>query len=265
MSSTDRPDVLERVASALTSADLSPRAGVVSQVDLITAMAYAQMNPSAEERPVRAITELDPGERAEIDPRTRLGGLLLRLKLGADGSVAREAAMLLEHWVRHQRAFRRWKLRQGRGDLVQNFVRQCLDEWLFPTCTECHGRQLVGLDRGEIVERRVRCARCRGAGWLNEKTKRGRVNKDCHACGGKGARTIAKVRQRKTEQCPRCKGTGQRIASSAERARALGLDVRVYERHWEKRFTWLAAGLDRLDLVEKRSLQSQLRAGISRA
>lgn len=257
MSTAIKPDVLERAGVALS---------VGGDPDLIGALAYAQTNPNAEEH--------DAHEVAEIDPRTDLGSLLVRLKLGGDASVASRTAMLLERWVRHQRAFRRWKMRPGRDDLVGRFVQQCLDEWLFPTCGECVGRQLVGLDRGEIVERRVRCMRCAGKGWLNEVpsyTPRApsrlgvKVRKDCHQCGGRGLRTSVRVRQRKTEQCGKCKGTGLRIASSAERALALGLDVRVYERHWERRFSWLASGLDRLEHVERRCLQSQLRAGISRA
>ena len=254
--STPKPDVLERAGIALS---------VGSDPDLVGALAYAQTNPNAEEHEVRDI--------AEIDARTELGSQLVRLKLGGDASVASRVTLLLERWVRHQRAFRRWKLRPGRVDMVTRFVRQCLDEWLFATCTECHGRQLVGLDRGEIVERRIRCVRCAGRGWLNEvprythksPTMIGfKVRSDCRMCGGGGWRTVSRVRQRKTEQCGKCKGTGLRIAASAERARALGVDVRVYEKHWEWRFGWLAASLDRLDHIERRCLQSQLRTDIRR-
>lgn len=265
MSFAEKPNVLERVGASLTDH---------VDVELIGALAYAQINPNAEERPRLTLVQLEAVEPMEFDPRTELGSQLVRLKLGGDASVAQRTALLLERWVRHQRAFRSWKLRPGREDLVTRFVQQSLDEWLFETCTECHGRQLVGLDRGEIVERRIRCTRCSGRGWLQEvprysdkaRSKIGSpVLRDCNACGGRRWRTHAKVRQRKTEQCGKCKGTGQRIASAAERAMSLGVDVRVYEKHWEKKFSWLAGGLDRLNHIVKRCLQSQLRAGISRA
>ena len=46
---------------------------------------------------------------------------------------------------------------------------------------------------------------------------------------------------------------------------AIGIEVRIYERDWARRFTWLATGLDRLDHTQKRSLQSWLRSGINLA
>jgi len=248
-------DVLERAGIALS---------VGSDPDLVGALAYAQTNPNAEEHEVRDI--------AEIDARTELGSQLVRLKLGGDASVASRVALLLERWARHQRPFLRSK-RVRRADLVSRFVGQCLHEWLFATCTECHGRQLVGLDRGEIVERRIRCVLCAGRGWLNEVPRYTpkspcmnglKVRSDCRMCGGGGWRTLSRVRQRKTEQCGKCKGTGLRIADNAERAMALGVDVRVYEKHWEWRFSWLASGLDRLEHLERRCLQSQLRTDIRR-
>lgn len=264
MSAWDKPNVLERLGSALNSSDLSPRAHSVGAVDLIAAMAFSQTNASAAEH-----LEL---EAATIDPRTELGSLLVRLKYARDDSVAERTMLKLEHWVTHQRAFRRWKIKPGQSRQLRAFVCAGLDEWLNPVCGECHGRQLVGLDRGEVVERRVRCMRCRGRGWLQEVPRYTAkspsriglpVRKDCHACVGGGWRTHRKVQQHKTDTCGRCKGTGLRIPGSMERAIAIGVDVRVYERHWVKRFTWLSAGLDRLDLTEKRSLQSWLASGIS--
>jgi len=252
-----KPDVLERAGIALS---------VGGDADLIGALAYAQTNPNAEEHEERVV--------AEIDARTELASQLMRLKLGGDVGVASRVTLMLERWVRHQRAFRQWKMRPGRADLVSRFVRQGLDEWLFETCTECQGLQLVGLDRGEIVTRRIRCVRCAGRGWLNEVPRYtpkspsmlgAKVRSDCRMCGGGGWRTFSRVRQRKTEQCSRCKGTGLRIASDTERARALGVELRVYQHYWAKRFSWLADALDHLDHVERRCLQSQLRSGISRA
>ena len=266
MSAAGKPGVLERLGTALNSADLQSRDEFVGAVDLIAAMAYTQTNASASGH--------DALESAQIDPRTELASLLVRLKYGGDNSVAERTSVKLEHWVIHQRAFRKWKIKPGQSRQLRCFVRGSLDEWLFPVCGECHGRQLVGLEREEIVEKRVRCGRCRGKGWLHEVPRYGdrsptrigvKVTKDCPLCGGGGWRTHQRVRQRKTEQCHRCKGTGLRIPGEMERSSVLGVEVRVYQRHWAKRFSWLAAGLDRLDHMQRRSLQSWLSSGISRA
>lgn len=279
--SAEKPGVLERLGAELS----------VGGVSLIGALAYAQINPNAEEH--------DAHDVAQIDPRTELAGVLVRLKHGQDPTVATRAVMLLERWVTHQRAFRRWKLKPWQSKILGRFVRTALEEWVSPVCQECHGRELVGLDRGEVVERRVRCIRCAGKGWLHEKPTKakrawleqpgrrrkrgerryahealevqcgickaracGRVTRQCPVCGGAGRRTLAKVRQRKTEQCPKCKGTGQRIPGDMERALALGVEVRTYQRHWARRFSWMASGLDRLDRLARNCLQSQLRSGI---
>jgi len=266
MSTAERPNVLERLGSALNSADLQARDEVVGAVDLIVAMAYTQTNTSAAGH--QAL------ESAEIDPRTELASLLVRLKYAGDNSVAERTALKLEHWVIHQRAFRKWKIKPGQSRQLRCFVRAALDEWLFPVCGECCGRQLVGLEREEIVERRIRCGRCRGKGWLHEvprysdrsPTRLGvKVTKNCPQCGGGGWRTHQRVRQSKTDTCCRCKGTGLRIPGGMERAMAIGIEVRIYERDWARRFTWLATGLDRLDHTQKRSLQSWLRSGINLA
>ena len=91
------------------------------------------------------------------------------------------------------------------------------------------------------------------------------VRKDCLECGGSGWKTHRRVRQSKTRECYSCLGTGQRRPNDSERAHVIGVEHRVYVRHWLKRFDWLAAGLDRLDKLEKNCLQSQLSTGINRA
>jgi len=266
-SATAKPGVLERLGTALNSADLQSHDEVVGAVDLIAAMAYTQTNASAAEHVAL--------EAAEIDPRTELASLLVRLKYAGDNSVGERVAIKLEHWVIHQRAFRKWKIKPGQSRQLHCFVRTALEEWLFPVCTECHGRELVGLEREELVEKRLRCTRCRGKGTLHETprysdrspTRLGvKVRKDCPQCGGCGWRTHLRSRQRaKTDTCARCKGTGQRIPGDMERAMAIGIEVRIYQRDWAKRFTWLATGLDKIDHTQKRSLQSWLRSGINRA
>jgi hypothetical protein len=140
-------------------------------------------------------------------------------------------------------------------------------------CPDCNGRELLGLDKGEIVEKRAKCTLCRGTGEYHTLSKRldpvtqqrRAVRKCCGGCLGQGWTMYRKVRQQKTCECNSCLGTGRRRTEDAERALALGLDVKVYARHWPKRFSWLAGGLDRIDHLEKNCLQSQLRAGITRA
>jgi len=246
----EKPDVLERLGSAMGSSDLSPHLDKPAATDLLAALAMVQL---------RAGEDVPGGFSSwTIDPRTELGGVLLRLKIGGDRSVENRALHMLVRWLLHQRACRGWKLKPGQGSIIERFARQGLREWLYPTCDACHGRQMLGLDRGEIVERRIRCTRCRGQGWLTETEKK--VTRDCVRCGGSGARKLVKVRKSKPEHCLRCGGTGQRRITVAERAAALGLDVKTCERHWEKRFAWIERSFDWINHLLKRQLQSQLRS-----
>ncbi len=259
MSMAERPGVLERLGSALNSSDLSPREGVTGAVELIGAMAYAQTNPDAAEH--------NEMELAYVDPRTELGSILVRLKYGGDRVLGERAVLLLAHWVRHQKAWRKWKLQATADWIVWRFVRQGLAEWLFPVCQECHGREMLGLDKGEIVEKRVRCTRCRGTGNVTltsrlhslETRKPVQLVKSCLSCGGRGWRMHRRPSNTKARECNSCGGTGRLRHNDSERANALGVEHRIYKRHWEKRFAWLLAGLDRIDKLEKNVLQSQLR------
>lgn len=257
--SAEKPGVLERLGSAFSSSDLSPREGVVGAVELLGALAYTQINPDA-------AAHVEVGA-AVIDPRTELASILVRLKYGGDRVLGERAVLLLAHWVRHQKAFGRWKMRRGCDDLLTRFVRQGLAEWLYPVCDECHGRELVGLDKGEIQEKKVRCTLCRSSGLVRYtsegKYRKAQIRKPCTSCGGGGWRTHRRVRQTKTRSCDACMGTGRRRPNDAERANALRLDHKIYERHWLRRFDWLSAGLDRLDTLERYCLQSQMKAGIN--
>jgi hypothetical protein len=262
--SAEKPSVLERLCSALNSSDLSPREGHVGAVELIAALAYTQTNPDAAEH--------GEMEAAHIDPRTELASVLVRLKYGGDRVLGERAVLLLMQWVRHQKAFRNWKLHPAMDGMLERFVRFGLAEWMYPVCQACHGRELLGLEKGELVERRVRCTRCAGHGFVTfthtskkQGGKTGKVRRDCLSCGGSGWRMHRRVRQEKTRQCDICFGSGRRRPNDGERVRALGVEMRTYQRHWIKRFSWLAAGLDRLDALQRHCLQSQMRAGINRA
>jgi hypothetical protein len=241
----EKPSLLERLGSALNSSDLSPVDGKMQSVELIAALAYTQINPDAS-----AHVELDA---ALIDPRTELASILVRLKYGGDRVLGDRAVHLLVSWVVHQKAYAKWKVRRE-GPLYL-FARQGLAEWLYAVCPVCSGRKLLGMDKGEIVERRIKCTGCRGQGDV----VRDGIRKTCLRCGGNRWTTHRRVKQTKPSQCYSCRGTGQRRPSDAERALALRVDHKVYERHWARRFSWLAAGLDRLDHLQKLCLQSQFR------
>jgi hypothetical protein len=268
----EKPGVLEKLGSALNSSDLSPVEGRTGAVELIGALGYTQINPDA----------LEHGEHelAAIDPRTEVGALLVRIKYGGDRALTERAVRLLIAWVHHQRAYRKWKLRAGGEGLLEKFVRTGFGEWLDPVCRLCCGREMLGLERGAIKSRRVRCTRCGGAGSLelmprNPKftgTKGARgyaagpatraVRRPCTACHGMGGVTMQRTVKQKPGQCWACNGTGVHRPSAADHALALGVDVKVYERHWAKRFSWLSAALDRIDHTEKRCLQAQMEHGI---
>jgi hypothetical protein len=253
----ERPDVLERLGGALNSSDLSPDDERVRAIDLIAALAYTQINPDGAEH--------DALEVAPIDPRTELAAVLVRLKYAGDRELGNRAAILLGHWVRRQKAFGKWRIYPGQLSVLDCFVRQSLAEWLYPVCQVCSGREALGTARGEVVQRRVRCTRCEAKGWLMVAPKesksgaRHKVRRDCLSCNGRGWNTLTRVRQEKARECYACMGTGRQRPNDAERARVLGLEHRIYQRHWQRRFDWLAAGLDRLDRLVKRSLQMQMR------
>lgn len=260
-----KPDIREKLAAALNSSDLSPSGDRERPIDLITALGYSQVNPDA--------TEHQELEWACVDPRTELGALLMRLKYGGDRTAGGRALQLLVVWVQHQRTYRKWRIRfVGEKERLQKFARLALAEWLFPTCPVCSGREYLGLDAGSVRSRRVQCKRCKGKGEVQHTPTAAAlaeygvrpVQVQCDGCGGFGSYTHQKPVRGKPRPCYSCKGTGVRRDSDIERARELGVDVKVYERLWAKRFSWLAGALDRLDHTEKRCLQAQMEHGIKR-
>lgn len=252
----ERPDVLERLGSALNSSDLSPDGVRSMPVDLIGASGLAQINPEG-----RAHAE---HETSQISPRTELGGVLVRLKAGGDRTLGNRAVYLLAAWVQAQKAYARWKIRPGRNDLLDRFARQALAEWLNPVCPNCLGRQVLGMDRGEIKERRVRCVPCKSSGRRFLRSPAGRlsaVQHQCPECHGMGLKTARKVVTTKPRTCNACHGTGTHRVSDAERALAMGVDQNVYRKHWAKRFSWMAGAFDRIEGTERNCLRVQLKSG----
>lgn len=256
---SERPDLRERLGAALNSSDLSPDDVRERPVDLIAALGYTQLNPNASEH---AEVEL-----STVDPRTELGSLLMRLKYGGDRVLGGRALQLLVVWIQHQRAYRKWRIRfVGEKERLEKFARLVLAEWLFPVCQECHGREYQGLDVGAVKSRRVQCKRCQGSGEVKNARANGNghIRTACIGCRGFGNYTLERMVQGKPRQCSGCNGTGVHRGSDADRALELGVDVKVYERLWARRFSWLGGALDRLDHTEKRCLQAQMEHGIKR-
>jgi hypothetical protein len=258
----DKPDVRERLGTALNSRDLEHVEEKTGAVELLGALGFSQTNPDG--------VEHEKHEFATIDPGTELAGVLIRLKYGGERSARERVIRLLITWVRHQRAYRKWKLRPHGESVFEKFVRSCFDEWVDPVCRICCGRQMLGLERGAIVSKRLRCKRCRGRGEVDQQPETAPfreyvarpVRRSCSACHGMGSVTIQRSVREKPGICWSCKGTGLHRPNPAEHSLALGVDVKVYERHWAKRFSWLGGALDRLDHTEKRCLQVQMEHGI---
>ncbi len=252
----ERPSVLERFGSALNSSDLSPDESKSRPIDLIGAAGLAQVNPKGEEHEKMLV--------AKISPSTELGSVLIRMKVGGDRTLGNRAVFLLLAWVQAQKAFARWKVRPGRNDLIERFVRQALAEWLNPVCQECSGRQVLGMDRGEIKERRIKCIPCGGEGRRIVRLRNGQLSekkRPCLECKGFGWRPVRKVVTTKPRTCYHCQGSGIHRVSDAERASAMALDQNVYRKHWVKRFAWMAEAFDRIEGAESKSLRVHLTSG----
>jgi len=176
-----RPNILERLGSALNSSDLSPDGVRARPIDLIGAAGLAQINPTGAVHAER--------ETATISPRTELASVLVRLKYAGDRGLGNRAVYLLAGWMQAQKAYAKWKIRPGRNELLERFARQALAEWLNPVCQACSGRQVLGMDRGQINERRVKCVPCRSTGRVFRRSVGGRlsdVTHQCEDCGGFG-------------------------------------------------------------------------------
>ncbi len=256
MAATERPNVLERLGSALNSSDLSPDESKPRPIDLIGAAGLAQVNADGSAHAKR--------ETSAISPGTELGSVLVRLKYGGDRGLGNRAAILLAMWVGAQKAYSKWKLRPGTNYMLERFSRQALAEWLDPVCRECQGRQVLGMDKGEIKERKIRCIPCGASGRRFLRDDRGvlsLVKHPCPDCRTFGWTNRRKVVSTKPRTCYACSGTGVHRFSDAERALALCIDQNIYRKHWAKRFSWVGAQFDRIEGDEKNSLRTQLTSG----
>lgn len=245
----EKPGIVERLGSALQSTNLAPNAERDVPIDLIAALGMLQANIDGEAHGGR--------ETTAIDPRAELGAVLLRIKYGGDNTLGERAVHLLVRWIRAQRTCGKWKLGRHGESMLERFARQGLAEWLYPVCPVCHGRQVLGIARGEVVERRVRCSPCRGDGAVAR--KQGQVRFECTTCRGFGWIAKRRIVAEKPRTCTACSGSGSRVKGiEGERMRALGIPENAYVKFWERRFSWLAGAFDRIDDLEKRGLQIQM-------
>jgi hypothetical protein len=265
----EKPGLMERMGRAVNATSLASKDGQIGNVEMVAALAFAQMNPSGDVHVARKDAEI------EIDPGAYLGSLLIRIKAGRrPGSVPTKEAMVavdnLVHWVRQQKYFSKWKLRDGHG-MLRSFVMQGLAEWLTDTCPDCDGVEWTGLERDSVKAKRVKCRSCKGTGW-GSRTKRSGPRSDgppitlriaCPACSGYRSVLKEVVRPVRPKQCGSCRGTGRRLANDPERSRVLAVSMATYERHWIRRFEWLRDRLDALDKSEKNMLQTQLQRRIN--
>lgn len=248
----EKPGIVERLGSALQSTNLAPNDEREMPIDLIAALGMVQVNPDGAGHGER--------ELVSIDPSAELGAVLLRLKFGGDNALGERAVLLLAKWIRSQRVYGRWKLHRSGDTTLERFARIALAEWLYPTCPHCHGRQVLGMERDNVHERRVRCSGCKGEGLRIERSANDvHVQRQCHFCRGSGTRLVRTFITGKPRSCHACMGTGiRRRGVDAERVRALGVTPAAYEKFWVKRFAWLEASFDRLNDLDRRGLQIQL-------
>lgn len=250
-SAHSKPSLQERIGGAVSGGRLASVAGREGAGDLVAALALTQINPGAGEH----------GERddAQIDPRAEVAAVLLRIKAGGQLRDAGRAIDLLVNWIRNQRAFSKWKIKSGHG-ILHSFVAQSLAEWLFQACPACRGTRSVGIERDAVVSRpvKIRCNECKGKGFkvLQSRNRMGYVRHPCGACQSFGHAMHDRVEKVKPGDCSTCRGTGRAMVNDSQRARALGVSFDIYQRHWLRRFAWLASRLDYLEGHQNRLLQS---------
>lgn len=246
--SNEKTGLRERMGGAVNATNLLAVEDREGSVDLVGALALTQINPGAQSHAGEEIIE--------IDPRARLGALLVRIKAGRQYREGEIAVQLLVHWVRNRRPKflkRRIGARrvQESSGLLHGFVRQALAEWLWPVCPTCRGAEWDGQQSCDVVTKRRLCPECRGGLTVLARTERGKLyRKACPRCSSLGIVMRDELRALRSKTCFPCHGTGVRLINDAERARALQVSLEIYARHWIRQFTWLHERLDKLDALE---------------
>ncbi|RKP46672.1 hypothetical protein D7S86_24595 [Pararobbsia silviterrae] len=214
-----------------------------------------------------------------------LGSLLWRMQAGQDvsRSTVDRATKLLAVQMRTDSRFKRRKFtgldreqkrerNAGRryvretADIVERFAARVILEWVFERCGVCSGRGKLGLT-DTAIRQSSKCATCGGSGRQLVDEERIpfaaglngplvlREYEPCSACNGL-RRTFSRSKSERTQLCPHCRGTCIEPINHPERARALGVDSHVYEKHWRDPF---AAMLDYLDQVDERASRAVTR------
>lgn len=237
----DKPDLRELVGVAVNASVLVMRPEVRGPADMLVALGGAAQE--LRDGWVRA-----DGKRVGADaPASSLAPLLWRLKFGRQATFA-EAAMLLAMRIAagDERFLARkvwpWPRHPSHGAVEQQrrvvMAAQVISEWCNERCSYCGG---VG--KQQLV-------RARGAGGR-------KARRSGRAMAVLGAKLVT---------CAACGGSGRSRVVVADRARALGVTMEVYERRWSRRFVRceneLRRVVGRLDGPLKRLLRNEVPAAV---
>lgn len=220
----ERPDLQERVGSAVNASRLVMRTETVGAADVLAAMGGA----SQELRDGRLN---ESGKRVGKDSTAaELAPMLWRLKGGGQEELKVRAARLLSQRVaQSDERFRR--------------TEQSRREWLWPSAARFAAELLR---RTEDAQRRELMAHQVITEWIREV---------CPTCHGYGKRDVASGRRRgrlggvarqarpagamlgkKLMHCDACNGTGRARVSDATRAHAMGMGLEEFRDRWSRRF-----------------------------
>ncbi|SDV48693.1 DnaJ-like cysteine-rich domain-containing protein [Chitinasiproducens palmae] len=204
----------------------------MSEIELVEQVAVA-MNPVGQLADGVGDAAMKLAALARVD---EVAALLVRLKHGQQRSRASlsRAVFLLARAERSAARFKRGKYRSFKqqfrdprvatvdapmADIVERFVAAALSEWIDDVCDHCQGRGLIHLGKRERED-------------------------------GEGARL--------TRVCPACNGSKRRRHTSAERAKAMGIDRGLFEAHWQERFDRLLRWLYALDAATEWQIAAKL-------
>lgn len=245
-----RPDIFERLGSAVNSSCLEMRSTHETQLERVAALGAASNRVATGADlaglPVAAMAEevyrrsvdmrtlmLDPGGQAERDVlASEIGPNLVHLREGDQRQLLPATIKLYARWLRHRRLFADFRTTEELA-LLERFAGCVLHEWLSDRCRSCGGT-------GRL-ERTASGAYIRPRGSMQRNATYG--------------------------PCDACKATGRARPSQQLRVRLLGMTHQIYEAdNWKQRFNaaliWLSHLLhDRI----KRPLTAELERGTKRS
>jgi len=153
--------IQDMLGTAVNATNLSPGRHAVSVVGALGAAAHNRYFDSDAGRMQAKLTAVGV---AEINPRRRMAALLDRAKYGLDRAAVRPAILLFADYLRRQREYAHWCVRDGNA-LVFRFAALVVVEYLYDRCAQCGGggQVAIGKIRGRDTQTKT-CALCRGAG-----------------------------------------------------------------------------------------------------